>query len=120
MKDFYYLKEIMKLNGLSFTNGPTCKGVSFVSDASHDIAEITITGRYPEKGFAKNQVSHELVYILEGAGNLTLNGKEQDLKVGDVISVPPNQPFAWDGRFKMIMSCQPKFDSKQYIVEEAL
>ena len=111
----------MKLHGQEFTNSDTCKGVVFAPEAAPlDFAEITITGRYPEQGWAVNHTVHEMVRIHKGIGVLVLKDvREIDLREGDVVHVPPETLFAWRGDMTLHMSCSPQFDPAQYeIIEE--
>lgn len=109
----------MKLDGQQFTNSNTCQGASFgVSGAPIDLAEITIAGRYPEQGWARNLESHEMVRVLSGTGRLLLeDGESTDLQEGDVVHVPPSEWFAWSGDMTILMACSPAFDQRQYEVE---
>ncbi len=108
----------MKLDGTPFTNSDTCKGVSFgVSGAPLDIARIEISGRYPEQGWATNEVSTEMVVVNSGEGQLLLKeGGSIAISVGDSVTVAPNQWFAWKGSMELTMSCAPAFDPAQYKV----
>lgn len=109
----------MKLHGQPFTNSNTCHGTVFVADAPLDIAEIVITGRYPEQGWARNLESHEMVRVLDGAGRLQLrSGETTELREGDTIHVSPKIWFAWEGSMTVLMACSPAFNPGQYEVEE--
>ncbi len=110
----------MKLNGQKFRNSATCEGSTFTaSDAPLDMAEITISGRYPESGWAKNRKSHEIVRVLGGTGSLQLRDADTvRLAEGDVVHVPAGQWFAWGGDMTIIMACSPAFSPEQYEVEE--
>lgn len=109
----------MKLHGQLFTNSDTCKGQSFAADAPLDLAEIEISGRYPEVGWACNRECHEMVRVLRGMGRLMLRGGEMtELSEGDVVHVPAGQWFAWSGDMTIIMACSPAFSPEQYEVEE--
>lgn len=106
----------MRVNGQNFTNSDTCKGVAFTPvDAPLDFAEITISGRYPEQGWAINHEVYEIVRIQRGFGALAIHGAEETkLLQGDVVHVPPETPFAWSGDMTIHMACSPPFDPAQY------
>ena len=114
----------MIIDGEQFTNSATCHGRSFaISDVPLDLAEITIRGRYPETGWARNKESHEIVRILRGAGNLAIRGKETiALAEGVVVHVPPNERFVWQSEagkeMTILMACSPPFNAYQYEIEE--
>jgi mannose-6-phosphate isomerase-like protein (cupin superfamily) len=120
MKDFYYLRNYMKLVGAPFKNAETCEGTAFsVPGGLFDLSIITIAGRYPEVGWAMNETAHEIVYVQEGEGTLMKENEPAiELHEGDVVSVPPGTWFAWEGHMKIIMTCQPAFDAKQYKIKE--
>ena len=77
-------------------------------------AVAEINGRYPEKGFAVNEVSKELVYILSGGGEIFSKSGKQSFVLGDVIFIDKHEQFAWKGNFSMFMVTTPKFDPKQH------
>lgn len=112
----------LQLQPTPFSNGPTCEGVSFVaSEAPLDIAAITISGRYPERGWAQNEVVHEMVYIADGLGSLALrSGEIVRLASGSAVHVPAGEWFAWEGEMKLVMACQPAFSPDQYRIEEEM
>ena len=113
-----------KLEGIPFQNSETCKGVAYSTEgAPIDFAEITITGTYPEEGWAVNRDAHEMVRVHRGAGSLALKETgEIQLLQGDVVHVPPQTAFAWnvrDDEMILHMSCSPPFSPEQYeIIEE--
>lgn len=109
----------MRLDGQQFTNSNTCQGVSFgVPGAPIDLAEITITGRYPEQGWARNLESHEMVRILSGTGKLLLeDGESTALQEGDVVHVSPKAWFAWEGQMVILIACGPAFDPEKYEIK---
>lgn len=111
----------MRLDKMEFTNSTTCRGTIFKANAPLDMAEITISGRYPENGWARNLESHEIVRVLRGAGSLVFRGAEvTNLAEGDVVYVPPRTSFAWNGDMTILMACSPAFSSKQYEIEEEI
>lgn len=110
----------MSLEENRFKNSEACEGVAY-SDKSApvDMAVIDITGRYPEKGWAVNHKVHEIVYVTRGMGSLAVKGSEVvQLKEGHVVSVAPEERFAWDGDMIIVMACSPPFDPEQYTLEE--
>lgn len=111
--------------GIYFKNGDTCEGYSysFGDDVPMDFAEITVSGRYPAEGWARNRTSHELVKVVQGRGKLYFkDGVAQQLKEGDSkIHVPPGEWFAWESigdTMKIEMICSPAFNQEQYETRE--
>lgn len=75
-----------------------------------------INGRYPEKGFALNEVSKELAFVVAGDGKAVSPHGETSLDLGDVVLIQPNEPFAWEGNLTIFMATTPKFNPKQHVI----
>ncbi len=96
-------------------NGPSCEVFEYPHrDPEIDGALIRIRGRYPESGWVRNTHSRELAYILEGAGKIYLEQEDRELHKGDMVLIPPNEWFAWEGNFEMLVVCAPAFRPEQY------
>ncbi len=111
--------------GIYFKNGETCEGYSysFGVDVPIDFAEITISGRYPAEGWARNRISHELVKVVEGRGKLHFKDSAvRHLEEGDnKIHVPPGEWFAWESVSDIMqieIVCSPPFNQEQYETRE--
>ena len=78
-------------------------------------ALITIKGRYPEEGFALNQICRELAYITKGTGKLATGNSIAKFSEGDVLYLLPDEKFFWEGSFTMFVVTSPAFDPKQHI-----
>ncbi len=81
-------------------------------------AVATIQGRYPKAGFAKNEISKELVYVLDGKGKIITQNTEHLLEAGDVVHLSNNELFAWEGNFRIFMATAPSFDPNQHKIIE--
>lgn len=98
-----------------FQNAPSCEVFEYPHhDPEMDGAVIRIQGRYPQDGWVRNTKSKELVYIFEGSGKILKEGEEHELKKGDMILISPNEWFAWEGEFEMLVVCTPAFKPEQY------
>jgi mannose-6-phosphate isomerase-like protein (cupin superfamily) len=84
-------------------------------DISGAVAEIH--GRYPEKGFAVNKNSKELVFVLSGNGKIHTPVSQKEVDLGDVIFIDKGEQFAWSGGMTIFMATSPKFDPKQHIIQ---
>lgn len=80
-------------------------------------AVAEIRGRYPENGFAVNEISKELVYIIKGKGIVITKDERREFDQGDVIFIDREELFAWQGNFTMFMTTTPKFDPKQHKIK---
>lgn len=104
--------RIVKESG-KFTINPTLTTTIHEFDTQNDqisgaVAEIN--GRYPESGFALNEESKELVYVISGNGKLITVDQETELSKGDVIFLDSQEKFAWLGNMVIFMATTPKFD----------
>lgn len=83
------------------------------------IAEIN--GRYPEKGFAVNEDSKELSFVISGNGHIVTPTQKRPIHVGDLIFVDKGDLFAWEakGALTLFMATTPKFDPNQHIIVQS-
>lgn len=82
-------------------------------------AVAQIKGRYPEKGFAVNQKSKELAFVISGSGHVVMPIEKRSINVGDLIYLNKGEPFAWEGTLTIFMTTSPAFDPKQHIVVDS-
>lgn len=103
-KDAIFLRPTQSTTIKEFpTNSPDVSG-----------ATASINGRYPENGFAFNEVSKELVYITQGNGKIVTEKEELSFAEGDVIFIENNEKYYWEGNFSMFMANTPKFSADQH------
>lgn len=64
--------QIIKNNdAVKSANSDKCKTLEYsFNDQDIDLGIASITGRYPEEGFCVNTISKELIYVLDGNGEL--------------------------------------------------
>lgn len=79
-------------------------------------AVAKISGRYPQHGFAINEISKELVYVLSGNGKIITPTKTIEFSHGDVIFIDKQEKFAWQGEFRIFMVTAPKLNPNQHKV----
>jgi mannose-6-phosphate isomerase-like protein (cupin superfamily) len=100
-----------------FKNGNYCTAFEYpVYDKAINGALIKLTGRYPEKGCAMNEISKELAYVIKGSGKVVIQGNEFAIGEGDVIFIEPNEKFYWEGTMELFMPCAPAWSPDQYKV----
>lgn len=85
-----------------------------IGDDMIDFAIVTVTGKYPNTKQATNLVCKEIVYIQEGSGKVTVNGKEHALSTGDVVLIEAGEKFIWEGQMRLFISCTPAFTIDQH------
>lgn len=85
------------------------------NDEDIDLGVATLTGRYPERGYCKNNVCKELVYVLEGNGKIVFANEEVVFKKGDSILIGKGEKYYWDTRYAVVsLTCTPAFNPEQY------
>lgn len=96
-------------------NSPDCIAYEYPID-NKDIngAIIELTGRYPEKNSGVNTVCQELVYVIEGAGSLKIEGQTTELKTGDMVLINPHEKYVWHGNMKLFIACTPAWYPEQH------
>jgi hypothetical protein len=110
------------LEGTPFDNGPTCRGVNYVSsDGAIDMSRSTIEGRYPEgeHDWARNKVSRGLAHVVVGMGTLRYKDEPSvHVEAGQTVEIPPDARYAWQGYFDVVTTWNPPYDPKQHEVKE--
>ena len=88
------MKVIPRNQAREYSNGPHCSGFEFdlgVKDI--DGAVVTVTGRYPEVGRAINEECREIAYIVEGSGQIVIEGKSYSIKAEDLVVIDKGERF---------------------------
>ena len=109
------MKVVKKNEIVRFEHGPTCAANEYpINDKDINVAVIELSGRYPEKGFAMNEISKELAYVMEGFGKIVVDGDEINVSESDLVIVNPGEKFYWEGKMKLFMPCVPAWSPQQY------
>ena len=75
----------------------------------------TINGRYPEEGWCVNLISKELIYVIDGNGEIYFENKKVSFKKGDSILINNNEKYYWESKYcKVSMACTPAWSKEQY------
>lgn len=113
------MKIIRKSDAVDFKNSEICFGKEYPwDDNDMNGAVIEVRGRYPDKGRVVNEISKELVYVLEGSGKLVLEDKTTEFDKADMLLINPNEKYYWDGNCVILTVCTPAFDPGQHIEVE--
>lgn len=109
----------MKLIRKSETNIVSNSNVVIMEEYLHrdpdlNLAIGTISGKYPDIGFVVNEISKEIVYVLEGEVKLILRNETVMLSTGDSVIIDQNEEFAWNGRGKVLTVCHPAWAPDQH------
>lgn len=110
------MQIIKKDRAVKGTNSDKCKTLEYsFNDKDIDLGIATITGRYPESGFCVNTISKELIYIIDGNGNLYFENDSVEFEKGDSILIDSNEKFYWDSTYCIVsLSCTPAWNEEQY------
>ena len=72
-----------------------------------DAGNVTLFAFDKDQGLSEHTAPFDaLVHILEGEAQVTISGKASDLKAGDAIIMPANEPHALKAnqKFKMLLT----------------
>ena len=86
-----------------------------IDDEIIDFAVVKVTGRYPDARYATNKKCKEIVYVHDGTGKVSVDGKEYSISAGDVVLIEPGEKFYWEGKdLNLFISCTPAFTLEQH------
>ena len=110
------MKVISSNEAIGKSNSNKCEIIEYpFHDGDLDLVVATITGRYPEFGYCMNEVSKELIYVIEGKGALVFEDKKIDISKGDAILIHPNEKYYWNTTYCVVtITCNPPWNAKQY------
>jgi len=79
---------------------------------SGDVASLKIDGRH---GRVKTTLSDRFYYVVAGAGTFEIGDASLQVVSGDLVVVPKDTPYDFEGRMELVLFCSPAFDlSKEY------
>ncbi len=109
------MKIAKKNQRKEFKNGESCVAFEYPT-TDHDIngTIIKLSGRYPDKGWAVNEICKEMGYVISGSGKLTVENKEYALSEGDLVLINLGEKFFWQGNMEIFMPCAPAWSPEQH------
>lgn len=87
--------------------------IEYDGDPDINLARITLSGRYPEHGWALNTESKMLCYVVEGSGSLYFDDSSFELDAGDVCIIETNEKYYWDADMTLLIASTPAWTKKQ-------
>lgn len=109
------MHHIPRSSAQEHTNSPSCSVWEYGSAGAIDAADALVDGRYPEQGFALNEISDMSVRVLSGVGKLATRQVNVALASGDVVMIPHGEPYYFEGKkLAFFMACSPAWISDQY------
>ena len=85
-----------------------------LEDEDISLATAEIATRYPAKGYALNESVKEVIFVLEGSGQATIDGQSYNLSKNDALLIPVNTPYFIEENLKILMPCTPAWSEKQH------
>ena len=112
------MKVIKSSEAVLYKNSDVCDAITYqLHEQKISIALIKLRGRYPSKGYAKNRICNELVYVIQGKGKLVVGNKVVFFAKGDVIVIVKGEKYYWEGKCSLLMPSYPAFSAAQHIIE---
>ena len=106
--------KFTKTSGYKFDRGDV-KGFSFNTKEQFSrmsSAWFECRGKHSEM---KSINSDRMYFILQGNGKFTVNNQSVTVKQKEVIIIPKNTPYSYEGKFTSFLVHSPAFDRKQEI-----
>lgn len=108
------MEHISQSQAQRFENGAVTSWEYEMQNASLNVAPITISGRYPEKGYTSNLVSDSIVHVLSGAGVIgILDGAVIDLVPNDQVHLLVGDAYYFEGDLNILYAASPSWTPEQ-------
>ena len=109
------MKIIRKNETTQHKNNDICvvSDYSF-GDNDIDLGIAEINGKYPENGYVVNEISKEMIYVLEGNGTIYFEDEKYTFNEGDAFIIEPNEKYYWEANCKLVISCTPPWSEEQH------
>jgi mannose-6-phosphate isomerase-like protein (cupin superfamily) len=95
---------------------PSFSSIDMLFPSSYmNVAEITLSARYPESGYAINRQSEMVVRILQGAVRFSCEGETVEFPTGSTVFVATNKKYYWDplGSVVLYVVSSPPWTAEQ-------
>ena len=102
------IKKVKLSDAEKFNNSDNCEVLEYpLNDPDINCATAIITGRYPDNGYCVNEKCKELIYVIDGKG--------------DVILIEKGEIYFWEANCKIVMPCTPEWYPEQHkMLEEKI
>ncbi|MBS3052722.1 MAG: AraC family ligand binding domain-containing protein [Candidatus Aenigmarchaeota archaeon] len=112
------MKEIIKLKETNkVANSEKCVAYEYLfGSGKTSLALIEMKNRYPDRGFAINKVFEEIIFVLNGKGRITIDGKSYDLTKNDAVMLKPGKKYYYEGDIKVLTFTSPAFKVENHEV----
>lgn len=79
----------------------------------HSLVCSHLDGKHP---MMKNISSDRTYFLTSGSAVFYVNGKTQKVNANEVISIPKNTLFSFEGKFDAVLVCVPAFDPNDDVI----
>ncbi len=109
------VKHIKHKDAIKHQNSSLCVAYEYpVEESDISIALAEVKGRYPDQGYAVNHSCTEMAYIIDGTGYLVTKNCSFEVNKGDVLYIPANEKFFWEGELTLILPTAPAWSLDQH------
>ena len=109
------MKKISLNKAEEIKNSDSCIATEYdFKDRDIDISTAVIKGRYPEKGFCVNTQVKEIIFVIDGRGEIFKGNERISFQKGDAILIDKNEKYFWNADCKVVMSCSPAWHIEQH------
>ena len=109
------MQHIQKDQAIQRKNNEVCWVTNYpIDDQTLDFVVVKLAGRYPDSSRVVNVGCKEIVYVHEGIGQITVEGKEYLLNAGDVVLIEAGEKYYWEGNMQLFVSCRPAWTQEQH------
>ena len=113
------MKYIPSSSAQTFENSPMCTVHEYGGNDEINGAVAEIDGRYPEMGWAVNTEVSEMIFVLEGSGELVTNERRVTLAKAAMAVVETGEAYYFEGKsLRIFIACTPPWTPEQYKVME--
>lgn len=111
------MKKISLEETTEFKNSDLCTATEYpFGDKDIDISTAVINGKYPENNYCVNTEVKEMIYVIEGSGEIHKEYEVVKFKAGDAILIDKGEKYFWIANCKVAMSCTPAWYPEQHII----
>lgn len=108
------MEHISQSKAQRFENGVVTSWEYEMQNASLNVAQISIKGRYPESGYTSNVVSDSIVHVINGNGLIALNnGVFVELVANDQVHISNGDAYYFEGDLDIIYAASPIWTPQQ-------
>lgn len=109
------MKIVRKAEAKEYRSSANCCGLEFdLGTKDLDGALVKVRGRYPDKGRVRNEVCKLIAFIIDGEGQVIIEGNKFEVKSEDLIVLDKGERYYWNGNFKLFIYCTPVWYPEQH------